>query len=60
MVICLLLAIVRFPEPVVSLVIVDPAAINEPCAIITGATNIEPEPINESSFIIVLFLLIPS
>jgi len=43
---CLLLAIVRLPPPGVSLVTVDPAAMYEPLATVTGATSLVPEPIN--------------
>ena len=60
MVICLLLAMVKCPDPEVSLVIVEPAAMNEPLPIITGAISIEPEPMKELSLTIVLCLFTPS
>ena len=40
---------VKCPDPEVSLVIVEPAAMNDPLPIRTGATSIEPEPIKELS-----------
>ena len=57
---CLLRAIVRLPPPGVSLVTVDPAAIYEPLATLTGATSLVPEPMKESLSMDVLCFLSPS
>ena len=57
---CLLLAIVKLPSPGVSFVTVEPAAIYEPLATVTGATSRVPDPIKESLSIIVLCFFSPS
>jgi hypothetical protein len=56
---CFARATVSCPGGVL-LLMVDPAPMYEPLAIVTGATSVASEPMNESSSITVRFLFVPS